>query len=223
MGKIVAFLLMAALGARAQDAPDLLARVKARLDKVRDYTASARLKLDVSFLKVPESDVTVYYQSPDHFRIRQSQGISILPKGGIGVSLNSLLAGKNYSIIDAGQDRGLRVLKLVPLAASPSGVVLTTLYIDQGALLIRKMIATTVNNGTFEMDLDYGRYAAWALPDKVVFVFNTNGFALPKGVTLEYDPEAGSPPSSAAPGQGKVYLTYTHYTINQGVPADAFR
>ena len=204
-------------------APALLARVKAKLDRVQDYTADARLRLDVSFLKVPESEVTVYYKSPDKLRVHQSQGISILPKGGIGVSLSALLAGSNYSIIDAGLDAGLRVVKLVPLAATPGGIVLTTLYIDPGVSLIRKMVATTADNGTYEMDLEYGRYADWALPDRVVFVFSTNGFALPKGVTLEYDPSNSGTQPTAHPTQGKVYLTYERYRINQGLPADAFK
>lgn len=214
----------AAAAAGPQDVKDLLAAVRAKVEQVRDYTADAHLVIDVSFMKVPPSDVKVYFKRPDQFRILKQGGISILPKGGLNVSLNALLKEGDFASIDAGIDGGDRVVKLVPLKDG-GDVVLTTLYIEEATLLVRKAVTTTRNNGTFELDLDYGKYAAYALPDKAVFIFNTAGYKLPKGLSLDYDPNGAG--SSAAPpppadAKGKIVLNYTRYAINKGVPPGIF-
>lgn len=229
---LVALLLLAGSGAGAQDTQGrdiqgLLAKVRAKVAQVQDYSADARMKIDVSFIKVPESAVKVYFRKPDLFRIKKEGGISILPKGGVTISLNTLLAGNDYAAIDAGRETiagvSLRVVKLVPLKET-GDVVLATLYIDEKTLLIRRAVTTTRNNGTYELSLEYGRYAAWALPDRAVFTFNTAGYKLPKGLALEYD--QGDAPAAAAPasgGKGEVVLTYTGYAINKGVPDGVFK
>jgi hypothetical protein len=220
------FLMIALLFAPAgpsQDVNALLRAVRAKVEQVKDYTADARLVIDVSFMKVPPSDVKVYFQHPDKFKVIKQGGISILPKGGLNISLNALLKEGDFAAIDAGMVSGQRVVKLVPLKEG-GDVVLTTLYIDEAPLLVRKAITTTRNNGTFELDLDYGRYAGYALPDKAVFVFNTSGYKLPKGLSLDYDPHGNTntapPPADA---RGQIVLTYARYTVNKGVPAGIFQ
>ena len=106
-----------------------------------------------------------------------------------------------------------------------SETVLTTLYIDEKNLLIRKVTTTTRDNGTYEIEMEYGRFAQWGLPDKVIFVFNTKGYQLPKGMTLEYEPGA-KPPSSTAPNKeqkGRIEIRYTGYDINKGVSDEVFK
>ena len=208
-------LTLCCLGAQTpRDIQSLLAAVRAKLDQVRDYRADARLILDVSFMKVPPADVKVYFLRPDSVRIVRQGGISILPKGGLHVSLNGLLKEGDFAAIDAGTVQGLRVVKLVPLKDG-GDVVLTTLYIDEKALLVRRAVTTTRNNGTFELDLDYGRYAAYALPDRATLTFNTSGYKLPRGLSLDYDPH-GTASSQAAPAdsKGRVILVYSKYVIN---------
>ena len=223
-----ALLLLCTTAADAQDVQTLLARVRAKVAQVQDYQADARMNIDVSFMKVPESAVKVYFKNPDVFRIRKEGGISILPKGGVTISLNALLNGSDFAAIDAGRETygglSLQVVKLVPLKET-GDVVLTTLYIDDKALLVRRAVTTTRNNGTYEISLEYGRYATWALPDRATFTFNTAGYKLPKGLALEYDAgdaPAAAPPAggtAAATGKGRVVLTYSHYIINKGIPA----
>ena len=211
----------------AQDVQALLSKVRSKIERVNDYSADARLKIDVSFMKVPESSVVVYFRKPDAFRIKKEGGISILPKGGVTVSLNSLLATGNFAAIDAGTEpyEGvlLHVVKLVPLK-DLGDIVLTTLYINDKTLLVSKAVTTTRNNGTYEIALEYGKYADWALPDKAVFTFNTSGYTLPKGLALEYDQGEKAPaPKSPSDGKGMIILTYSRYVINKGLPADAFK
>jgi hypothetical protein len=210
-----------------QDADALIQRVRAKLNTVKDYQAEGTLVTNVSFMKVPKSDITVYYKNPDQFKIKKKDGISIVPKGGMSINLNSLFAANgNFTAVPAGNvtfaGKQLKVVKLLPLDEK-SDVVVSTLYIDDKLDLILKAITTTRESGSYEIELGYGRFAAWGLPDKVVFLFNTQNYKLPKGLAFDYD--TGDKPvaaDKAANDKGKVEISYSNYTINKGIPASTF-
>ena len=212
----------------AQDVTDLLKKVRAKLDLVKDYKASGNLKTDVSFLKIPVSKVSVYYKKPDQFRIKKDGGISLLPKGGVSVNLNALMTTGEYVAVDAGMavvnSLKLKVIKLLAVDEA-SEIILSTLYIDEQTLLIKKAVTTTRENGTYEMEMQYGKFVQWGLPDKVVVTFNTKDYKLPKGVTFEY--EAGEKPVTKEEAlknkKGKVEITYQSYQINQGISDAVFK
>jgi hypothetical protein len=210
----------------AQDANTLVKQVKDKLLKVQDYKAQAVIRTDVPFIRMPQSAVDVYYKRPDKFRVKKEGGISILPKGGISININSLLSGDKFTAVAAGDAKlgttPVKVIKLLPLEEN-SEVVLTTLYVDQHAL-IRKATSTTRDNGTYEMEMEYGKFADWGLPDKVVFIFNTKDYKLPKGMTLEY--EGGNKPAPASTAnkeqKGRIEIKYSNYIINKGIPESMF-
>jgi hypothetical protein len=118
----------------------------------------------------------------------------------------------------------VKVVKLLPLDEN-SDLILTTLYIDADRLLIYKSVTTTRDNGTYDMQMIYGRYEKYGLPDKVIFSFNTKDYKLPKGVTFEYEP--GEKPQQTQDAlknkKGKVEITYSSYAINQGVSEAVFK
>src|SRR5258708_2646853 len=74
-----------------QDPATLLQKVRTRLDQVNDYQAAGLMKTNVPFLKVPEAQVTIYFKRPDKIKIRNDKGISLVPKGAVTISLNTLL------------------------------------------------------------------------------------------------------------------------------------
>jgi len=210
--------------ARAQ-APDvLLQKVRARLDQVNDYQATGIMKTNVPFLKVPEAQVTIYFKRPDKLKIRNDKGISLVPRGAVTISLNNLLRGA-YTVLDAGSDttggHKVRVIKLLPQDDN-ADLVLSTLYIDEPRLLILKARTTTRENGTYEVEMSYGKYLAYALPDRVIFTFNTKDYKLPKGLTFDYD-DGSKKNTPAAPARGKVELDYQSYSINKGVQDSVFQ
>lgn len=210
----------------AQDANGLLKQVRVKMAKVKDYVADGMLKTDVSFMNIPDSKVKVYFKDPDQFKIVKEDGISILPKGGVSVSLNSLLSNKDFVAVAGGyanwNNKKLAVVKLLPVQEN-SEIALTTLYIEESSALVYRSTTTTRDNGTYETQLQYGRYANWGLPDKVLFTFNTRDFKLPKGVTMEYETGKKKPAQQkATDGKGKVDITYSSYQINKGIPASIF-
>lgn len=213
------FLLSGHLTYAQLPALELVKKTKAKLDKVNDYIATGKMKTDVVFIKAPISNIKAYYKKPNKFQVKRDGGISLLPKGGVSVNISSLLLTDEYTAIDAGngtvEKQAVRIIKLLPLNEN-SDVVLTTLYIDEQHLLILKASTTTKDNGTYEMQMNYGKYADWGLPDKVIFSFNTKDYKLPKGVTLEYD-DGSKKPELPKNKKGKVEITYSSYVINKGV------
>jgi outer membrane lipoprotein-sorting protein len=217
--------LVAASSLFAQDETALVKKVKAKLDKVNDYTAQGKMKVDVSFIDAPDSRVTVYYKKPDRFKVVKAGGISILPKGGVSINIGTLLANENYDIVP-GKDtkiNGLdtKVVKLLPQDEN-SDVVLTTLYIEEKNLVIRKATVATKENGSYEIELSYGKYIDWGLPDKVVFLFNPKDYKLPKGITFEYEKGDAKKAQAMKNKKGKVEISYSSYAINKGIDNKVF-
>ena len=210
----------------AQTPQELINKVKTKLEKVNDYTAKGRLKTNVVFIKAPIASVKVYYKKPDKMKIVNENGISFIPKGSVNINLAKFLSGSgNYEIVDAGTESstGLRVLKLLP-SDENSEIVLSTLYIDEKTELIKKAKNTTRDNGTYELEMSYGKYIAYSLPDKVIFSFNTKDYKLPKGVTFDYDDGTEKKPDEDLKNKkGKVEITYTEYLINKGVNDSIFK
>jgi outer membrane lipoprotein-sorting protein len=209
----------------AQDETELIKKVKAKLDKVNDYTAQGKMKIDVSFIDAPDSKVIVYYKKPDKFKVKKAGGISILPKGGVSVNMGTLLSNENYDIV-SGKDAKVngvdtKVVKLLPQDEN-SDVVLTTLYIEEKNAVIRKATVTTKENGSYEIELNYGKYIDWGLPDKVVFSFNAKDYKMPKGITFEYEKGDKKKEEALKNKKGKIEITYSGYIINKGIDDKIF-
>jgi hypothetical protein len=211
----------------AQTADEIVAKLKAKLVSVKDYEAVGKLKTDVAFLKIPISAVRIFYKYPDLFRIKKDGGISVLPKGGIKINMSAMIADGNYTALLAGRvkwkDQDLAMVKLIPNDMN-SDIVITTLYVDDKEMLIRKSITSTKENGTYEMEMDYGKYAKWGLPDKAVMIFNTKDYKLPKGITFEYDAGIANKPKTPKPlgNKGRIEIIYNLYEVNKGLKPEVF-
>jgi len=210
----------------AQTPQELVNKIKVKLEKVNDYIAKGKLKTNVVFIKAPIASVKVYYKRPDKMKIVNESGISFIPKGSVNINLTKFLSGAgNYEIVDAGIEpsTGLRILKLLP-SDENSEIVLSTLYIEEKTELIKKAKNTTRDNGTYELDMSYGKYATYGLPDKVIFSFNTKDYKLPKGVTFDYDDGTKKTPDESIKNKkGRVEITYSEYLINKGIDDAIFK
>ncbi|HEX5651423.1 MAG TPA: hypothetical protein VFX58_00025 [Chitinophagaceae bacterium] len=209
-------------------AEELLEKVRTKLEKVNDYEAKGKMKTNVIFIKAPVASVKVYFKKPDKLRINNESGISFIPKGSVNINLNSIFirSAAGFDIIDMGRENGtnLRIIKLLP-KDDAADVVLSTLYIDEEQVLVRKAKTTTRENGTYELEMTYGKYADYGLADKVIFSFNTKDYKLPKGVTFDYDDgtEKQEDPNRMKNKKGKVEIVYSAYSINQGIDDSVFR
>lgn len=216
------------LFSNAQDVNLLVQKVKEKISKVNDYTADAKMKTNVSFLKVPVASVKLYFKKPDQLKIVNEKGISFIPKGAVNMNMNNIFSSGKYTVLDAGSDKiGNTVVKVVKLLPEDDNadVVLSTLYIDVENEIILKTKTTTRDNGTYELEMQYGDNISYSLPSKIIFTFNTKDYKMPKGVTFDF--EDGSKKKTADEKlknkTGKIELTVSNYKINKGISAEVFK
>ena len=224
---ILVMFLGSTLFLKAQTAEEVIAKVKAKLEKVNDYEAKGKMKTNVIFIKAPIASVKVYYKKPNKLRINNESGISFIPKGSMNINLNNIFINtEGFDLIDMGKEdkTAFRIIKLLPKDEN-SDVVLSTVYVDEQQLLIRKAKTTTKENGTYELEMTYGKYAAWGLADKVNFQFNTKDYKLPKGITFDYDDgsKKKTPSDKIKNKKGQVEIVYSNYIINRGVSDTVFQ
>ena len=228
MKKISAFLLLTGCiigSSYAQNVNTILQKVKDKLNLVNDYEASGEMKTKVVFLKVPVASVKIYYKKPDKLKIKNEKGISFIPKGAVSININNVLTNNAFTILDGGiaklGNTNVRVIKLLP-EDDNNDVVLSTLYIDDNFLIL-KAKTTTKDNGTYELDMSYGKYAGYGLPDKVIFTFNTKDYKIPKGVTFDYSEDQKKTPDKTKARKGTIQITYKTYLINKGLSEAVFK
>jgi outer membrane lipoprotein-sorting protein len=223
---LVFVFFITALNGRAQDINKLLENVKAKYDKVNDYTATGKMKTNVIFIKAPVATVKVFYKKPDKLKIKNESGISFIPKGSVNVNMNNVLGLNNYEAVASGTETVngtlCKVVKIFPLS-DEENITRATLYIDEARLLVLKSVISTKENGTYELVMSYKNYASFGLPDKMELTFNTRDYKMPKGITIDYDNGSNKDNSDKMKNKkGKVEIAYSSYLINKGVPDAVF-
>jgi hypothetical protein len=170
----------------------------------------------------------LYFKKPNRLRIKNEKGISFIPKGAVNMNLSNVLSTGKYSVLDAGNDKvggtAVKVVKLLP-EDDNADVVLSTLYIDAVNQVILKTKTTTRDNGTYELEMSYGKYIAYGLPDKIIFSFNTKDYKMPKGVTFDFDDgtKKKTPEEKLKNQKGKMEIYINGYSINKGIEDKVFQ
>lgn len=216
-----------AVHAQAQiNATDLFYTIRQKVMQTHDYVADVRMKIEVSFMNIPLLKGRLYYKSPDKMRLERNGGISIMPKKNINLSMGNFSMNGNVTVIDAGTENSggtrLRIIKIIP-EDDNNDIVLTKAWIDESKMLIMRTESTTRENGTVRMELEYGRYMAQSLPDKVTFIIDVKDYKMPKGMTMDYDD--GTHPDLPLAGKkkkGRIEIRYLSYVINQGLSDSIF-
>lgn len=216
------------VNANEYTADQLFYKMRDKLELVKDYVADVKMKINVSYMRVPQLNGKVYFKAPDKMKLERKGGISILPKKGINLTLNSILPeGQDIVVIDGGYEElngeNYRIIKVIP-NNDPNGVVLTKLWVDEVRLLTVHTETTTRDNGTIEMDLTFGKYAKQSLPDKVVFIIDVKDYKLPQGLTMDYNTGQDAIPKqgNGKRTKGKIEINYLNYSINQGLSDNIF-
>ncbi len=215
--------------AQSKDPDEILNRVKEEFNKVEDYKVNVSIKVDVNFLKVPDSKATIYFKQPDQIHL-ESNGFALLPKEGLNFSPLSFLK-KDYTAIYEKDEmldgHKTSIIKVIPLGDN-SDIILTTLWVDQKNNVIRKSQSTTKINGTFALDLKYNNSPkGFPLPSQMIFTFNVEKMNLPKGMAGDFnedtqDEKKDDEKDKKKTTTGKVYITYTNYKVNIGIPEKIF-
>ena len=213
----------------AQDINIVVGNARTKIEKVKDYEATGKMKTNVTFLKIPIATIKLYFKNPNKFKLISEKGLSFVPKGSLSINLNNIFTDNNFTIIDAGFDKidnaNVRVAKLLPNDEN-SDLVLTTLYIDPVNFLILKSKTTTKENGTYELKMRYKKYSIYGLPDEILFSFNAKDYKLPKGITFDFDDGTSNKQTANKTEKAKkgfVEIMLSKYIINKGLNDNIFK
>ena len=218
-------LLIGSVCSFAQDARKLVREVNRKFQSVRDYQADVRIRTDIPFVKMMPVNATVFFKQPDKFRIR-SKGIALLPRQGFDQLFKNLLDTASYMPLLQGNEnyRGtaVSVVNILPVSDT-ADLILGKLWIDPLRNLILRSQVTSRTNGTVDAAYYFGKQAAYALPDSMVFSIDTRKFKVPKAVAADLNNVKSSTPKDTKEKQkGMIYLQFTNYIINKGIPASVF-
>ncbi len=200
----------------------LLDSVKNKFNKVNDYTADIKIKVNVTFIKIPVKDGKLYFKKPDKIKL-VSKGFAMLPKRGMNFTFNELFE-KKYSAIFMKNEIinkiNTYVVKIIPLDES-ADILLATIWIDRKTQTIRKIDAVSKSNGNFVTLFDYPVKAnPFDLPSQLTFTFEVTKATLPMGVTGDFGGEKPKVKDNK-PQKATLSISYANYIVNKGI-ADSF-
>jgi outer membrane lipoprotein-sorting protein len=201
----------------------LLDSINSKLNKVNDYSADVKIKLNVSFIKIPVKEAKVFYKKPDKIKMK-STGFALLPKKGINFSLAALL-NKSYTSVWIKKElingNNCDVIKIIPLTEEQD-ILLATVWIDRKKQLLLRVDANTKSNGSFLIDFVYNSITnVFDLPEKLKFTFDVNKMSLPMGITGDFDSDK-APEKNNKPQKATLSLIYSNYLVNKGIPDSFF-
>lgn len=222
---IYVLLIVTSIIEQSKNPNEIINEVISNFSKVKDYQVDVNIKVDIEFLKVPDSKAKIYFKQPDKVHL-ESEGFALLPKDGLDFSPSSLVK-KNYTAIYE-QDVMLdgintSIVKVIPIG-DQGNVILSTLWIDQSKKIIRKVESTTKTNGTFSINFFYDDNLKYPLPSKIIFSFNIDQMNIPNAFGDE--PNADQPKKKKgrfnSTTKGQVIVTYSNYKVNKGIPDSIF-
>lgn len=208
---------------QSKDPDEILEGVKAAFKKIVDYEVDIRVKIDVDFLKVPDSEAKLYFKQPNKIHV-ESKKFALLPRQGLDFSPLGLLSVKYTALYE--QEDTIRniptsVVKIIPLG-NDGDIILSTFWVDQSRNLIIRLESTKKPTGTFTIDFTYEKYDEhYELPSQMEFTFTVDRMMFPRGMDGQSDADDDGDKKSDST-TGKVYITYANYKVNQGLPDELF-
>jgi outer membrane lipoprotein-sorting protein len=216
------FISIFAVCAQTKNPNKILEAVRQKFEKIKDYEVDVIAKVDINFLKVPETKAKIYFKQPDKVKM-QSDGFAMLPKQSLNFSPAQLLKG-NFNAIYVKSETidnvKLDVIKVIPNNDS-SDVILSTLWIDPIQNVIKKIQTTGKKAGTIQILLDYND-ESMSLPSQVKFSFNIGDMNMPVNLPNNNKNTFGERHKEKSPVIGNVTMIYSNYKINKGIPDSFF-
>jgi outer membrane lipoprotein-sorting protein len=208
-----------------KNANTIIQAVYNKLQKAKDYSVEANIKVDMPLVRILPVNVTIYFKQKDKLKV-VSKSIAIVPRQGFD-QISRVLADTNSftaiiqgtEMIDAVQTN---IVNVIPMSDT-SDMILGKFWIDPEQSVILKSQITSRSNGTIETEYSYGSQMNYGLPDKMIFSVDVNKFRMPKSVTDEINKsDSDKEEKNNGNKKGKIYITLTGYKVNQGIPDSVF-
>jgi outer membrane lipoprotein-sorting protein len=206
-------------------ADKIIDKLKAEINKVKDFEAEIGITIDISFVNAPPSNGKIYYKAPNKNKV-DVKGFSLLPKQGTGNFVAELINKKDISFVLVGDEviEGIntKIIKAIP-SDSKSEIALSTLWIDEARNVVIKAENTTKNSGSFVVNLKYMQIdKKYWMPTKAEISVDMKNFRMPKSITLDNKKDK-KPADKNEDVKGKVTIVYWNYKVNKGVSDDVFK
>lgn len=222
---IAAFLLSSTI-VFGQTASDVLSKLTAKFNAVKDYTVNAHISADIPMINIMPSNVKIYFKQKDKFKI-ESKGIVIVPKQGF-TELNDFIANQSKYTPVFGEDMlirnvATRLINIIPNEGS-GDIILAKIWVDPINMVIMRSQITTQSNGTVKVDYTYGDQLSKGLPSIMKFEIDVKKFKIPKSVAADINKTA-SDKKKAKDRQrktGTVTITLSNYKVNTGLADSVF-
>lgn len=206
------------------DAKQVLRSVYGKLQKAKDYSVQANIKVDMPFIRMLPIDATIYFKQKDKFKV-ESKSIAIVPRQGFDQSSRMLADTNSFTAVSQGNEMigtvQTIVINIIPLSDT-SDLILGKLWIDPQKSLILKSQLTTKSNGTILTEYSYGTQASYGLPDKMIFSVDVKKFKIPKGVATDLNTTPAEKKEKENK-KGKIFITLSNYSVNKGIPDSIFK
>jgi hypothetical protein len=224
---VLLFALIAISQVQAQgSANGLIHAVYTKLQKAKDYSVQANIKVDMPFIRVLPVDVTIYFRQDNKLKV-ESKSIAIVPRQGFDQVSKMLADTNSFTAIIQGQEKlgtiQVSIVNVIPLSDT-SDVILGKLWLDPLQSVIIKSQLTTRSSGTIVTEYFYGSQIIYGLPDQMIFSVDASKFRMPKNMTTEMNQsEPDKKDKSKDDKKGKIYIVLTNYQVNKGIPDSIFK
>jgi outer membrane lipoprotein-sorting protein len=221
---LLLLLITSVVNAQTKDGAAILEQVKEKFYVIKEYEANVKIKVDVDFVKIPVKQGLIWFMQPDKVKVK-IPGFSLLPKRGMNFTPNQLLTG-NYTAIFIREEKlgdyNTYVIKVIP-GNENDDIILSTIWVDQQRMVIRKLETTTKSEGTISMMFRFGSVVKkYDLPEEIVFSFDLRKNELPLGLTGDFENTEPRDKKSKNT-KGTVTINYLEYFVNQGRANAAFK
>jgi hypothetical protein len=218
-------LILTLQGKSQNSANGYLDAVYGKLEKVKDYSVQANIKVDMPFIRMIPVNVKIYFKQKGKFKV-ESKSIAIVPRQGFD-QLSGILADiRMYTAVVQGEEKigeiQTMMVNVIPLSDT-SDIILGKFWIDPVQKLILRSQLTTKSNGTIGTDYTYGSQAVFGLPDAMIFSVDVKKFRIPKVMTSSITAEdKEKSKKSTEKKKGKITIMLSNYKVNTGLPDSVF-
>lgn len=207
------------------NANTILQGVYGKLQKARDYSVQANIKVDMPLIRILPVEVFIYYKQKDKFAVK-SKSIAIVPRQGFDQIPKMLADANSYTAMIQGEETigniKTNIINVIPLSDT-SDLILGKLWIDTKQSVIIKSQLTTRSSGTIDTEYTYGNEVAFGLPNQMIFTVDASKFKMPKSVSHEMNAAASDKNNKEKNNKkGKIFITLTNYQINKGIADSMF-
>lgn len=224
MKNIFLFFLFISFQMRAQTADELIKTINQKFALVHDYKAKVKMQFNLPGIRINALNGMVLYKQPNKFKIK-AEGIFFLPKENPMQNIQAILQNtssytaliSSYEVIDG---KKCAIVNIIPLDPNLE-LTIGKFWISLQNPLIYKSEITTKNNGTIRTKNFFGLQANLALPDKMQIEVEMKKFKIPKILAADLKKNSNKNQSELAKS-GMIYLNFSDYKINKGIPNQDF-